>query len=427
MSGNPKIAVVTSQLPSVWGSCRVITPNLATAYRAAFGPRLEFFDLNPRSPASDVWNLSRRIYDTRPERIVFLDHAPHPIQLLLALRERYGKKSLPPLYFHVYGDFTLYLESWSKLMGIFSSSPPTYICASAAQAKLVGSLLQNPGPSAVQICPFPVDRRLYKFDPDLRIRTREKLGLGRDTFALIYTGRLSLQKNTKLLFEWAGDLLSREKIDFKIFVAGAFDDLGAPLFGIREESGDSFQSWNTSLAAMPAKTRERIQFLGHFEPEELAGLYNAGDLYASLSLHHDEDFGMSPAEALCCGTRSTLTGWGGFRSFGICPESCSLVPVKIWNYGLLIDTGAFEKNLLAVTSPETDAKKKTRSDLYLKSFSIEAATEKLIKIHKEKRSRFSGYSARMARLLRVKEKGVQYPFGPAKDTIYEEIYESYIK
>ena len=37
------------------------------------------------------------------------------------------------------------------------------------------------------------------------------------------------------------------------------------------------------------------------------------NLFISLSLYHDEDFGFSPIESLCVGTKVLLTYWGGYR------------------------------------------------------------------------------------------------------------------
>ena len=55
--------------------------------------------------------------------------------------------------------------------------------------------------------------------------------------------------------------------------------------------------------------------MGHLDPSELAHLYNGADAFASMSVHHDEDFGMSPVEALCCGTRQFLPSGGAMLPF----------------------------------------------------------------------------------------------------------------
>ena len=49
---------------------------------------------------------------------------------------------------------------------------------------------------AVQYCPFPVDRTIYHADQELRNHWRKDLGLADTDLVILYTGRLSLQKNS---------------------------------------------------------------------------------------------------------------------------------------------------------------------------------------------------------------------------------------
>ncbi|MGZ3699482.1 MAG: hypothetical protein ACXWP5_15180, partial [Bdellovibrionota bacterium] len=104
------IAVIRSESPSLWGSCKTIVPNLEAAYRPA--QKAQFFSFEPGMDPSRVWALAESIARSRPERIVFLDHLPHPAELLGALAEVYGKRPLPPVAAHLYGDFTLHTDAW---------------------------------------------------------------------------------------------------------------------------------------------------------------------------------------------------------------------------------------------------------------------------------------------------------------------------
>lgn len=62
---------------------------------------------------------------------------------------------------------------------------------------------------------------------------------------------------------------------------------------------------------LPTSIQKRIFFKGSVPHKDLNLFYNAADLFVSLSLHHDEDFGMSVAEAMATGLPCVLTDWGG--------------------------------------------------------------------------------------------------------------------
>ena len=64
-----------------------------------------------------------RSIESRPDRLIFLDHMPHPGALIKALEGLYGRKPLPPMYVHVYGDFTLYSRAWLEIQELLQARP----------------------------------------------------------------------------------------------------------------------------------------------------------------------------------------------------------------------------------------------------------------------------------------------------------------
>src|SRR6185295_1470342 len=97
--------------------------------------------------------------------------------------------------------------------------------------------------------------------------------------------------------------------------AGEVDDIGADFLGIELGTGLFRQHFYEELISTLKGSSVKVAMLGNLNPDELRHAYNAADTFVSLSMHHDEDFGMSPGEALCCGTPVILSGWGGFHSF----------------------------------------------------------------------------------------------------------------
>lgn len=92
-----------------------------------------------------------------------------------------------------------------------------------------------------------------------------------------------------------------------------------------------------------------MHFIPHSDLRFLQQAYNGSDVFVSLSLYHDEDFGYSPLEALSCGTPVVCTNWGGYRDFKKSLDkshSVELIDVSLEENFLIVDNSATEKKLL---------------------------------------------------------------------------------
>ncbi len=340
-----KPAVIASASPSGWQSNRTIAPNLHEAYRRLWGDDYATCALPAVGGADEVRKLARAIASRPPDRLVFVDHLPHPAALLKELTAALKGRPLPPLYFHLYGDFTFYLRAWLALGPLLMNNDVSWICASDRQAELVRRLLAN-APQSVSKCPFPVDPSGFTFDPALRDRARAELGFAPDDRVLIYAGRFSVQKNSLRLLREAARFIRTAPYRAQLLLAGGFDDIGAPFFGVQHPQWNYFQRWNRLWKSLPEKIRGRMRQLGRVDSSKLRELYHASDCYFSLSLHHDEDFGMAPAEALSCGSSAVLTDWGGYASFPGASECCRLIPVSLDHRGLNFSSDRVQRDLL---------------------------------------------------------------------------------
>lgn len=423
-------AIIVSRDPSNWGSCRIITPNIEVAYQKIFGTQANYFNYPPNLKALDVWRLAKKIIASKPERLVFIDHAPHPDVLLKALDELLRGKPLPPVYVHVYGDFTIYVRRWLAIESLLKKTYIEFICASERQVRLVSKMIRNPA-TVVSKCHFPVDTRHYKVDWNLRKKWREKLGAAEDEHIMLYTGRLSMQKNILRLSDEFIRMRKEAKMNSRLLLAGAFDDLGAPFFGVQTPPGFYYLQWRDFVEKRQADDVACVEYIGNFNSEELCGLYNAADTYISFSLHHDEDYGMSPAEALCCGVPTILTDWGGYSSFEGKLASCRLIPVSIDKHGLNISLHAARHAILqrwfSHQPKETlHEDRLERSRVYQQRLSIEAAVQILKGIHSRRPAQFAGFTRAMSSFAKLFSEPVPFPAGPSRDTVYEEIYEAYV-
>jgi glycosyltransferase involved in cell wall biosynthesis len=108
--------------------------------------------------------------------------------------------------------------------------------------------------------------------------------------------------------------------------------------------------------------------------------YNGADLFVSLSLYHDEDFGYSPLESLVCGTPIAVTNWGGYKDLrptetGM--QSVNYVPVSFTQNCLTVDSAKTVKTL------ENAILKSKRSKSIAKEYANHYSQKKIIATYEE--------------------------------------------
>src|SRR5690606_33731513 len=107
------------------------------------------------------------------------------------------------------------------------------------------------------------------------------------------------------------------------------------------------------------------------------------DAYISLATFHNEDFGLAPLEALCCGTPVILTDCGGFSQYGGNKRDCILTSVRFTSSGLTCRTKEIHKAFDRICEQETsDEERLKRSSRYLNSYSPDTIAIELLKLHK---------------------------------------------
>lgn len=339
----PKVGIVLSSTLMEWVSCRTIGSNLLKAYESYLGTDFISFDYNKNLDGKGVAELAASILRKKITHLHFLDHLPHPIALMTELLKQAPAEKMPAFCFHVYGDFTFYAPEWWVLSHLLKKCKAQYLCASERHIKLVQKLINVPA-ETISLCPFPVDTSYYHYHPTYRAEGRQKFKIKDDELVVLYTGRLSMQKNVELAVQETFSFFSKKKKKIKFLLAGNFDDMGAPFFGIYPQKGHQFQKIENLRMNIP-EIQGEVQWIGSLNSEDLRLAYNAADLFVSLSLYHDEDFGMSPAEAISCGLPSVLSDWGGYSGFARMSDKVHLVPAKIESKGFFFQKKDLQKAL----------------------------------------------------------------------------------
>ena len=307
-----KIVLIYSFTPSAWVSCQSIVDNLSKAYHLS--DRFDVLDINNSSDISSYEEVTEieRIKVFNPDKLVFIDHLPHPIDFL----ERYKalvSEELPECVFHVFGDFTLNLNNWLKVKNVLNGSNAQFVCASTKQTNMITELLSG---SFLFTIEFPVREEIFFFDGVER--NKKRLALGWDeSKVILYTGRLSRQKNIlEVLTEFNKFLKTNENVkNVKLIFIGEFDELGEPYKDRSEWKEEYFHEIYDFYLNLDDDIREQIKFYPFEDSKELFKWYSAADYLINLSSHNDEDFGMSCAEALFCSLPIIITDWAGFSSF----------------------------------------------------------------------------------------------------------------
>ncbi|MGZ3689127.1 MAG: glycosyltransferase family 4 protein, partial [Bdellovibrionota bacterium] len=321
------------------------------------------------------------------------------------------------------GDFTLHTDAWLGIEPLLRKSGLQLLCASERQGRLVSRFLRAPA-KTLAICPFPTDASLFAPDAAAGARWRKRLGIAASDFLICYSGRLSLQKNVLRLIREFVLLRKWGKIPVHLVLAGPFDDLGAPMFGIETPRYFYFQQFEALLAGLDPDDRAAVHYVGNLESGELRALYNAADCYASLSLHHDEDYGMAPAEALLCGTPVLLTDWGGYASFG-----GYAVPVVLGKKGLRVKSAHVQRGFLEMWMRRPSRESRRALSLeFGNRISIPAVARRLRELLGQPIARFQGFAPLMKQLSRASVfcEGAPFQSGAGKGALYERIYEAYL-
>jgi glycosyltransferase involved in cell wall biosynthesis len=342
-----KIALIYSFETSHWVSCQKIVSNLLHAYNS-LTQKCDFYHLDYKAEDSaESWKSIKKLKQVNPDYIIFIDHKPHPFKFIEHLFKLGHKRNTSKFIFHIYGDFTLNLAKWERLFKILDQESIFFYAASERQKNMLTEFIDQ---KHLGVCPFPVHADEFNHLPTMRNQTRSTHDWHEDETVFLYTGRLSKQKNVHQLLTAFTKWRISSQAQARLVLVGEPDAIGKPFEDRSEWNGEYFQELLDLLAAFGEEDRARIEFHGFKSNMELPAYYNAADCFINLSLHHDEDYGMSCAEALATGLPLIISNWAGFASFKkpLIADSVKLIPVKLTDQGPMIDLDNISEELNAI-------------------------------------------------------------------------------
>jgi len=158
--------------------------------------------------------------------------------------------------------------------------------------------------------PFAFDEaNFYPVDEQRRQTIRAEMAFQQDDKILLYSGRLTIEKNLHTLFR-IFSVLQDLVPNVHLVIAGEPFNVPFAALGIYPLSITA-----TLLRLMDDLqiNKNQLHFIGRKNTSQLRDLYAIADLLVNLTLHHDENFGFAQVEAMACGTPVIGTSWGGLK------------------------------------------------------------------------------------------------------------------
>lgn len=420
-----KVICIYSFKESSWVSCQKIVFNLLSSYQKIKNLSITPFNYDQNSAVDDVIGLLKIIQDTKPDKIIFLDHKPHPLLVLSVLFRNMGK-DVPPIIFHLFGDFTLYYKDWETAGTLLQGHDVTFVVPSERQKHLIDKFLVN---ADTHICPFPVERSEFAFDQKLRKAQRKEWGLPERAKVFVYTGRLSRQKRIHTLLKAFREAAGTEP-DAHLYIYGQVDHVGDRFLNVWESEGEYYIRILRMFEALEPELQKRVHFMGNVDWKKLAAVYAASDYFISLSVHNDEDYGMSVAEAQASGLACIITDWGGFSSFDLkeVPQAVRFVPVRFGEHQKLVSVTT-TVGLIKDALSEPLLERLPIAESSMSERSIEAASKTLKRILSLEVEGFQGFSAFFKHITYRIDfgKGLYLNKQSKISNLYKAIYESYLR
>lgn len=281
----------------------------------------------------------------------------HPVAILNPQLKTIIASEDSTFLFYTFGDFFRKSAFYIQLNDVLMGKRVHFFSPSKAHAALLKKAIVNT--NSIGVIPHPLNPRVFNTSNSNRNEFRKKHNLNPEDIALIYTGRISPQKNILELiqvFHETKKNLCNKKV--KLFLYGNIDEFEAPTFYEKKyRPGEYFQQLKNLLAS-----DSDVIFRPRTNQAELKRAYAGCDLFISLSLYHDEEFGYSPIEALINGTPVILSDWGGFRdlkNLGL-NHSVNMIPVEFHEMTLQMEPEKILIQILKNPPPPRLSKKEIR-------------------------------------------------------------------
>jgi glycosyltransferase involved in cell wall biosynthesis len=222
------------------------------------------------------------------------------------LRSRARAQKPVPYAVFLQGETGRGLHSYSRCYRYLTTSD-ILVGNCTSDVAIVNKFFQN---ATTRNVPFPFDESLFHvLAEDSRQEIRGSLGIDPEDKVLLYSGRLTLEKNVHTLLRLFSVLKSVVP-NLHLVLAGPVIDAPASGFGAYPLNlGRTFSKMLEGLNI----SGKYFHLIGDQGKQRLRELYSMADICVNMTLHHDENFGLAQVEAMACGTPVVGSNWGGLK------------------------------------------------------------------------------------------------------------------
>lgn len=207
----------------------------------------------------------------------------------------------------------------------------TLVVSSRSCARILGAIVTGPT-LHVRRVPLGVDAEVYRPARDKRA-IREKLGLPVDARILLYSGRISPQKNCALVLDVFA-ALRRRHADLHMLFVGGYDDFVVPDLQVHRSDRATFDARRRELGA-------DVTLVPHQDdPRTHAEVIACADIGINLTTALGENYGFTQLEYQLCGLPVVCTDYGGLRDTVVEGTGGFRVPTTLTWEGVRVDVGA---------------------------------------------------------------------------------------
>ncbi|WP_420476709.1 glycosyltransferase family 4 protein [Noviherbaspirillum sp. ST9] len=158
------------------------------------------------------------------------------------------------------------------------------------------------------------------FDPDefwpVTLDARQQLGLGQDEFIVLQLGRMVPRKGVDNVIRAIAILKHQYQVRARLLVVGGNAEQPDPI--ATPELG------RLMALAQALNVEDAVTFTGQRRREQLRYYYSAANVFVTTPWY--EPFGITPVEAMACGTPVVGTAVGGIKTTVVDGETGCLVP-----------------------------------------------------------------------------------------------------
>jgi glycosyltransferase involved in cell wall biosynthesis len=173
--------------------------------------------------------------------------------------------------------------------------------------EIVNNLLEN---ARVRLLPFAIRESDFRpLDEAAKQAIRATLGFDAEDKILLYPGRITVEKNVHSILR-IFSTVQRFVPNSRLMIVGRTHNISfLPSGTYPLNLKRTLERAVTTLGI----DQDRVRFIDYKERGDLCSLYNIADVVINMTLHHDENFGLSQVEAMACGTPVVGTSWGGLK------------------------------------------------------------------------------------------------------------------